>query len=237
MGSATYVEKVVKNVKKALEADGYQYNWKLSDVNYSPCQPFTTASYCPKLDTSAICNNDQITFYQNFIGILRWVVELGRIDIAYEVLKLSSYLVEPWTGHMIQAIHVFKCLDVHRKNKLALDPKYQFFKTPDLIEARRHQMKEIYPDAVEDLPSNTPKPRGNPVQINCFVDSDHAGDRITHRSQTGILIYCNSAPVIWYSKGSLRVKLQPLNPSLLPWGLVRNLWYLCVINFECLLFP
>ena len=129
MGSATYVEKVVKNVKKALEADGYQYNWKLSNVNYSPRQPFTTASYCPKLDASSICNDDQITFYQNLIGILQWVVELGRIDIAYEVLK-SSYLVEPQTGHMIQAIHIFKYLDVHCKNKLALDPKYQYFKTP-----------------------------------------------------------------------------------------------------------
>lgn len=32
------------------------------------------------------------------------------------------------------------------------------------------------------------------------MDSDHAGDRVTRRSQTGILIYCNSAPVVWYSK-------------------------------------
>ena len=61
-------------------------------------------------------------------------------------------------------------------------------------------MKEKYPDAEEDLPLNAPEPRGNPIQINCFVDSDHAGDRITRRSQTGILLYCNSAPIVWYSK-------------------------------------
>ena len=90
MGSANYVEKVVKNVKKTLEKYGYEYNRKLSDINYSPRQPFTTASYRPELDTSATCNSDQVTFYQNLIRILRWVVELGRIDIAYEVLKLSS---------------------------------------------------------------------------------------------------------------------------------------------------
>ena len=45
-----------------------------------------------------------------------------------------------------------------------------------------------------------PKPRGEPVTINVFVDADHAGNRITRRSHTGILIYCNLAPIIWYSK-------------------------------------
>ena len=95
MGSTTYVEKVSKYIKKALEKDRYQYNRKLSDINYSPRQPFTIATYRPELDTSTVCNDDQITFYQNLVGILQWVVELGRIDIAYEVSKSSSYLVEP----------------------------------------------------------------------------------------------------------------------------------------------
>ena len=60
--------------------------------------------------------------------------------------------------------------------------------------------KDMYPDAVEDLPPNAPSPRGNPVEINCFVDSDHAGDKVTRRLQTGILLYLNSAPIIWWSK-------------------------------------
>ena len=51
-----------------------------------------------------------------------------------------------------------------------------------------------------DLPHNTPPPCGNLVEINCFIDPDHAFDRITHRSQTGITLYCNSAPIIWYLK-------------------------------------
>jgi len=45
-----------------------------------------------------------------------------------------------------------------------------------------------------------PEARGNPVQINCFTDADHAGNRITRRSRTGIIIFVNRAPVIWYSK-------------------------------------
>ena len=50
-------------------------------------------------------------------------------------------------------------------------------------------MKEIYTDAEEAMPTNAPEPRGNPIQVNCFVDSDHAGDRLTRRSQTGIIVY------------------------------------------------
>ena len=45
-----------------------------------------------------------------------------------------------------------------------------------------------------------PPPRGRLVSTHCFVDSDHAGDKVTCRSQTGILIFLNRAPIIWYSK-------------------------------------
>ena len=33
-----------------------------------------------------------------------------------------------------------------------------------------------------------------------FVDSDHAGDKLTRRSRTGFLIYINSALIDWLSK-------------------------------------
>ncbi len=57
-----------------------------------------------------------------------------------------------------------------------------------------------YRDSTDELPPNMPEPRGNAVQINCFVDADHAGNRITRWSQTGILIFINRAPILWYSK-------------------------------------
>jgi hypothetical protein len=45
-----------------------------------------------------------------------------------------------------------------------------------------------------------PKPLGNPVKIHCFADADHAGNLATRRSHTGILIFMNMSPIIWYSK-------------------------------------
>ncbi len=59
---------------------------------------------------------------------------------------------------------------------------------------------EFYRDAREAIPPNAPEPRGNSILISCFVDADHAGNRVTRRSHTGILIFCNRAPIVWFSK-------------------------------------
>jgi len=59
--------------------------------------------------------------------------------------------------------------------------------------------------ASDKILSETP-PRGHPVQINASVDTNHAGNRITRRSHTGIMIYLNCAPIIWYSKAQSTVE-------------------------------
>mmetsp|Transcript_10258 Transcript_10258/g.14495 ORF Transcript_10258/g.14495 Transcript_10258/m.14495 type:complete len:163 (+) Transcript_10258:3927-4415(+) len=51
-----------------------------------------------------------------------------------------------------------------------------------------------------------PETRGESVQINCFVDADHGGNRVTCRSHTGIIIYGNTAPIVWYLKRQNTVK-------------------------------
>jgi hypothetical protein len=44
------------------------------------------------------------------------------------------------------------------------------------------------------------------VQLNVFVDADHAGNRVTRRSHTGVLLYINSAPILWYTKAQATVE-------------------------------
>jgi hypothetical protein len=58
----------------------------------------------------------------------------------------------------------------------------------------------IFRGVKEAVPRDALKPRGNVVSTHCFVDADHAGNRVTRHSQTGILIFINRAPIIWYSK-------------------------------------
>jgi hypothetical protein len=44
-----------------------------------------------------------------------------------------------------------------------------------------------------------PEPLGSPVTISVFVDANHAGNIVTCRSHTGILIYLQNTPIIWHS--------------------------------------
>jgi hypothetical protein len=202
--SEQYVREAVKNVKARLKQDGFIFNKKLSDTNYSPDSPFSAKMYRPELDTTLECTDEQVSFYQNLIGVLRWIVELGRIDINFEVSVLSHYLCNPRVGHLQQALHIFKYLDIHKENFISFDPTPLIIEEPvnrlESPEERAIQMKEFYPDAEELVPPNAPEPLGREIQINCFVDADHAGNVVTRRSHTGIIIFLNMAPISWYSK-------------------------------------
>ncbi len=38
---------------------------------------------------------------------------------------------------------------------------------------------DFYGKVVKEDPPNMPVPLGNPVQMSCFVDTDHAGKKVT----------------------------------------------------------
>ena len=59
---------------------------------------------------------------------------------------------------------------------------------------------DFYRDAEENIPPNMPEARGLDVTITAFVDANHAGDKSDRKSQTGVLIFVNKAPIHWYSK-------------------------------------
>ena len=166
--------------------------------------PYSNQAYRPKMDLSPLCDDDQIQTYQQLIGMLRWLIELGRVDVQLEVTLLSSFLACPRIGHLHQTFHIVKYLDGKNNSWIPLDPERLTIKfngpSNESPELRREMMKKIYQDAAEETPVNAPEPRGKCVQINCYVDADHAGNRVTRRSQTGILMFLNMTLVSWYSK-------------------------------------
>ena len=110
---------------------------------------------------------------------------MRRIDINYEVAIISQYLANPRWRYLHQALHLFKYLDIHKESFLRFDPTYLDVELPlnseDNPKCKTKVMKEFYPDAEEAIPSNALEPRGKAVQINCFVDTYHAGNVITKR--------------------------------------------------------
>lgn len=159
--------------------------------------PFTP-DYRPELDSTEELDAERATRFQSDIGILRWIVEIGRIDIITEVSLLASHLALPRMGHLMQVWHVYAFLKNRHNGCLIFDPTY-----PSIdLTAFNHgnEWKEFYGDVKEPIPPNAPKPRGKEAVIRVFVDADHAGEGATRRSRTGYLIYLNMAPIIWYSK-------------------------------------
>ena len=53
-----------------------------------------------------------------------------------------------------------------------------------------------------------PAPRGQTFSTHCFVDSDHAANTVTRRSQAGLLLFGNRAPVTWFSKRQNTVEMS-----------------------------
>jgi hypothetical protein len=189
MSAEKYVSAAVKNVEEALKVKGL----RLPSKCYTPL----TKDYRPELETSAELKADGVQYYQELIGVLRWAVELGRVDILLETSLMSTYLAMPRVGHLDNLYHMFGYLKAHTKRKLAFDGLH-----PKIDERRfrEHEWFDFYRGAKEAIPADMPKPRGNYMSTHCFVDASHGSDHSTRRSQTGILIFCNRAPIIWHSK-------------------------------------
>jgi len=47
------------------------------------------------------------TRFQNGLGVLQWIVELGQIDIMTEVSMLSTHNAMPREGHLEGIYHIF----------------------------------------------------------------------------------------------------------------------------------
>ena len=83
-----YIKLALKDVENILADVGKQLPGKAST-------PFSSSSYRPELDATAELDAAKTKYFQGLIGVLRWCIELGRVDILHEVTILSSFLVCP----------------------------------------------------------------------------------------------------------------------------------------------
>jgi hypothetical protein len=185
----TYIKSAVAEVERKLSETGE----KLANRISTPM----TSGYRPELDSTPELKPELASYYQSLIGVLRWAVELGRVDIIVETGKLSRYCVAPRVGHLEAVLHIFAYLKRNSSCSMVFNWMYpaideSLFKVCDWV--------SHYPGAKEAIPTNKPEPRGKSVVTRCYVDADHAGCLATRRSHTGVLIFVNEAPIIWFSK-------------------------------------
>jgi hypothetical protein len=191
MSPSKYIQEAVQNCEKHL--DKRYEGRKLAKKATNPYK----AGYEPELDVSELLEPEDATYYQSQIGVLRWMIELGRVDIITEVSLLASQLAQPREGHLEAVFHLYAHLRHKHNSRLCLDPTYPEIDKSVFMD---HDWKTFYGDVKEAIPENAPEPRGKEVDLRLYCDSDHAGDQLRRRSRTGYLVFMNMAPIVWYSK-------------------------------------
>ena len=217
MKSEKYIKNAVQTVEDLLREDGGGLQLKTTAKTPVP------HTYRPELDITPELNGEHSSRYRQMIGILRWVVELGRVDIHHEVALMSQYLASPWEAHMEAVYHIFAFLKTHPRLNIILDPWPIPLDENAFANVELSAWRDFYGDMAKELPPKMPAPLGNTLDITCFVDSDHAGNVVTWRSHTGIIIFLNNAPVIWFSKKQNTVESSSFGSEFVALRIARDL--------------
>ena len=123
-------------------------------------------NYHPEYNKTPECGPRNARLYASLIGILRWLVELGRIDITCKVSMMSSYnTTMPREGHLDHVIYIFSYLKNHHNSRLVLDPMYPDI---DMEKFERKNWKQFYGYLKELIPSNVPTSIGKEFIIRAL---------------------------------------------------------------------
>ena len=89
-------------------------------------------------------DNKQDNYFQGLIGIVRWMCELGRVDILVPVAMLSRYLAATREGHLNQVFHILAYLKQYNRWTMVFDDT-----VPQFDESRfaKYEWAEFYPGA------------------------------------------------------------------------------------------
>ncbi len=85
--------------------------------------------------------------YKSLLGIYRWMIELGRVNIVLSILSLHMAL--PYQGHLVAAHHIMFYLLLHHNSCLCMDPTYLAI---DGTQFSICNCSEFYSDAEEPIP-------------------------------------------------------------------------------------
>ena len=143
MSMSQYVQEAVKNVEQYLKKRDLTLVKKASTP--------MTANYSPELDGSEELGGDDATYYQSLIGVLRWIVEMGRMDICMEVSAMSLFVAMPREGHIQQVLHIFAYLKIHHNAQIVFDPSH-----PEIDDGlfEKQDWSSMYRTGKEPMPGN-----------------------------------------------------------------------------------
>ena len=136
------------------------------------------------------------------MGMLIWVVSLGRSNVAHSTSSLSRFSASPRQGHPERVLQVWGFLKKRPNRRFVVDSRDPILRGGETALAVNFtkELGELYPDAAEEVDPNLPQPLIDEISISTFVDSDHGHNKVTQRSITGLIIFLGRTPVFYLSK-------------------------------------
>ena len=116
------------------------------------------STYQPELDVSPELSTEESSYYQSLIGVLRWIVELGRIDICLEVSMMSSHLALLREGYLDQVFQIFTYLKKYHNAELVYDPSDPVVNEHEFEQRDWTASKFGHLQGLEVVPLNMPEP-------------------------------------------------------------------------------
>ena len=127
---------------KCIQLHNGSWAWYISSTNYFQeavriCKDYVTkhlskgyklpkrtensfkSGYFHKVDVSLVLGPDEASYYQFLIGVVTWIIKIGRININTKVSVLSSHSAMPRQGHLLVALHIMGYLKLRQNSRLA----------------------------------------------------------------------------------------------------------------------
>ncbi len=113
-GLCQYVQSAVHNVVDHLAKSREKHPYKAPTPLLS--------GYHPEIDVSSKLGESEASYFPSLVGVLRWIVELGRVDINVQVLMMSLHLALPRAGQLKEIYHIVAYLKAHLNTGMVFDP-------------------------------------------------------------------------------------------------------------------
>jgi len=102
----------------------------------------------PELDAK------RANYYQPQVGVLHWIVKIGRVDIITEVSNLASHMAMPRKGYLGALSDVSCYLKRRHNSRSILDPTHPEIDWNVYVE---HDWQHFYGDVSEAIPQRKRK--------------------------------------------------------------------------------
>ena len=153
----------------------------------------------PEIDISEELGAQEASYFQYLIVILRWMVELGRLDIYTETSMMSSHISFPRRRNLESLFHMFTYLKKHQNSDMLFDvtnPNVNMddFQLEDFGLSIYDNDKEDMPPIVSFSESGTVdmyNSRGQVFIMIVYFVCDLSVDYVTHIPRTGFAIFLN----------------------------------------------